>query len=255
MGVSVLALSEAGIAAWLALFVRVAGWTMLDPLLARLPMLLRLMIAAVLAAALLPNVAPLAAPSPFSIAGVFVLTLEWLLGALLALCVWIVLAAMQALLAWLGYSATGGLLVLTEEQAGESNPGLHQWAWWVAVLAFLSANGHLLIVNALIQSITHLPVATLASQVNAAPIVEGAAWLFAAGVQIALPLFVFVLLIHLSLAIIARTQPGVDMFSTGLAIGSLALLVAMLWAVPLIAVGIQQGLEQMQTWLTWGASR
>ena len=59
----VLSLTEAGIAAWLAIFARVAGWAMLDPLLARLPMSLRLMIAAVLAAALLPSVAAISTVS------------------------------------------------------------------------------------------------------------------------------------------------------------------------------------------------
>lgn len=245
----VLALNEAGIAAWLALFARVAGWAMLDPLLARLPMALRLIIAAVLAAALLPSVAAVNPVSPFSLAGWLALTLEWLLGALLALCVRIVFAATQAMLAWVSHGASGGLLTLTEAQTQHSDYALQQWAWWLAVLAFLSANGHLLIVNALIQSIAHLPVATLVSDVNARQIVEGAGWLFAAGLQIALPLLVFVLLIHLSLAIVARTQPGVDMFSTGLTVGALALLVALVWAVPLIAAGIQQGLAQMQGWL------
>ena len=248
----VLVLTEAGIAAWLWVFARVAGWAMLDPLLARLPLLLRLMIAAVLAAALLPSVAALPAVSPFSLAGALALSLEWLLGALLALCVRIVFAAMEAMLAWVGQTATGGLLTLTEEQANYTDAGLRQWAWWLAVLAFLFANGHLLIIHALMQSIVHLPVVTLTSGVNASQIVEGAAWIFAAGVQIALPLLVFVLLIQLSLAIIARTQPGVDMFSSGLAVGALGLLVAMVWAVPLIAIGIQQGLEQMQSWLPLG---
>ena len=247
----VLALSEAGIVAWLAVFARVAGWAMLDPLLARLPMFLRLMIAGVLAAALLPGVTALPAVSPFSLAGLLALTLEWLLGALLALCVRIVFAATQVLLAWISHGATGGLLTLTEEQAQHSETGLRQWAWWLAVLAFLSANGHLLIVNALIQSIVHLPVATLASDVNASQLVEGAGWLFAAGLQIALPLMVFVLLIQLSLAIVARTQPGVDMFSTGLTVGALTLLVALVWVVPLIAALIQQGVVQMQGWLSF----
>ena len=251
----VLALTEAGIAAWLWVFARVAGWATLDPLLARLPMSLRLMIAAVLAAALLPSVAAISIVSPFSLAGLLALSLEWLLGALLALCVRLVFAAMEAMLAWVGQTASGGLLTLTEEQANYTDPGLRQWAWWLAVLAFLSANGHLLIVNALMQGIVQLPVATLSSGVNASQIVEGAAWIFAAGVQIALPLLVFVLLVQLSLAIVARTQPGVDMFSSGLAVGALGLLVALVWAVPLIAVGIQQGLVQMQGWLAWTGGR
>ena len=243
-----LALSEAGIAAWLTVFARVAGWAMLDPLLARLPMFLRLMVAAVLAAALLPSVNPAPVVSPFSLAGGLALSVQWSLGALLALVVRLIFAASQALLTWFSQTATGGLLALTEEQARYTEPGLRQLAWWLAVLAFLAANGHLLIVNALMQGVAHASVAPL-STVGVRELIDGAGWIFATGIQLALPLLVFALLLHLSLAIISRTQPGVDMFSAGLAIGALGLLVALTWAVPLIAVGIQQGLMRMQPWL------
>ena len=250
-----LALSEASIAAWLGVFAMVAGWAMLDPLLARLPLFLRLMLAAVLAAALLPSVIATPIVAPFSLAGGLALSLQWLLGALLALCVRILFAATEAVLVWFGQTASGGLLALTEEQAHYTDPGLRQLAWWLAVLAFLAANGHLLIVDALMQSLSHTPVATLPPAAAARQLIEGAGWIFAAGIQLALPLLVFALLLHLSLAIIARTQPGVDMFSTGLALGALGMLVALTWAVPLIAVGIQQGLVKMQPWLTLGMGR
>ena len=244
----VLALSEAGIAAWLPVFARVAGWAMLDPLLARLPLFLRLMVAAVLAAALLPGVHPASGVSPFSLAGALALSMQWSLGALLAVVVRVIFAAAQALLTWFGQTATGGLLALTEEQARYTDPGLRQLAWWLAVLAFLAANGHLLVVNALMQGIAHTGVAP-SSTLGVRELIDAAGWIFATGIQLALPLLVFALLLHLSLAIVARTQPGVDMFSTGLVLGALALLLGLTWAVPLVAVGIQQGLVHMKLWL------
>ena len=250
----VLALSEAGIAAWLTVFARVAGWAMLDPLLARLPLFLRLMVAAVFAAALLPGVHPASGVSPFSLAGALALSVQWSLGALLALVVRLIFAASQALLAWFGQTATGGLLALTEEQARYTDPGLRQLAWWLAVLAFLAANGHLLAVNALMQGISHTGVAP-SSTLGVRELIDAAGWIFATGIQLALPLLVFALLLHLSLAIVARTQPGVDMFSTGLVLGALALLLGLTWAVPLVAVGIQQGFVHMQPWLPGALSR
>jgi flagellar biosynthetic protein FliR len=45
------------------------------------------------------------------------------------------------------------------------------------------------------------------------------------------------------------------MFSTGLGLGVLGMLAALIWAVPLIAAGIQHGLVQMQSWLTALAGR
>ena len=249
------ALTETAIAAWLLVFARTAGWAMFDPLMARLPLLLRVMVAAVLAAALLPNIISPPVVAPFSLEGGMALGLQCLLGAMLALCVRIIFAAVEAMLAWFSQTASGGLLTLTEEQSEYTNPALRQLAWWVAVLAFLSANGHLLIMNALIQGISHAPLAALPSADGARKVIEGASWIVAAGLQLALPLLVFALLLHLSLAIIARTQPGVDMFSTGLALGTLGMLVALAWSMPLIAAGIQQGLVQMGPWLSWMRSQ
>ncbi len=250
-----IALTETAIAAWLLVFAQTAGWAMFDPLMARLPLLLRLMVAAVLAAALMPNMISPLVVSPFSLAGGMALGLQCLLGAMLALCVHIIFAAVEAMLAWFSQTATGGLLALTEEQSEYTHPALRQLAWWMAVLAFLSANGHLLIMNALIQGLSHAPLATLPPADGARQVIEGAGWIVAAGLQLALPLLIFALLLHLSLAIIARTQPGVEIFSAGLAVGTLGLLIALTWAVPLVVIGVQQGLVQMQPWLALGTKR
>ena len=49
-------LSEASASVWLFVFARVAGWTLFDPLIGRLPLSLRVLLAAVLAAVLTPGV-------------------------------------------------------------------------------------------------------------------------------------------------------------------------------------------------------
>jgi flagellar biosynthetic protein FliR len=250
---AVIAFAQSGIAAWLFVFARLAGWSTLDPVLARLPVLLRLAIAAVLAAALLPS-AGVQRVEPFSLAGGVALALEWLLGALLALAVRMLFAATQAALVWIGQGASGGLLALTDAQAAPANRSLRQLGWWLAVLAFLAANGHLIVIHALQQSLIHAPVATLPSAATIRQLFDGAGWIFAAGFQLALPLLAFALLLQLAFGMLARTQPGVDMLSMGLTLGALGLLAALLWAVPLIALGIEQGLARLQLWLPLWAS-
>lgn len=242
-------LGTRGMSVGLYVFARMAGWTMFDPLIGRLPVSLRLMIAAALAAALLPGVLATDPPDPFSLAGAMALGGEGLLGALMALCVRILFAAVSAALVWFGETASGGLWVLTPEQAHSAGASLQQLAWWLAVLAFLAANGHLLVVDALLKGLSHLPLAALPASSGIRQIVEGAAWIFVAGSQLALPLMAFALLLHLSLGIIARTEPGVDMFSMGLALGALLLLAGLVWALPLIAAVIEQGLRHLQSWL------
>jgi flagellar biosynthetic protein FliR len=241
-------LSEASLAAWLFAFARLAGWAVLDPLTGRLPLLLRLFIAAVLATVLTPGLR-LVAIDPFSVQGLLALGLEAVWGAALALCVWLVLAAVTAVLAWTGHTATGGLLALTAEQAVSADAAWRALAGWLAALAFLGASGHLLVVDALRDSFVAMPVAVLPAAADLRQLAEAAGWLFATGVQLALPLLALALLIQLAFGIVARTTPGLDMFSAGLGIAAVGLMAAWVWAVPLIAHGVGLGIEQLAGWL------
>lgn len=241
-------LNEASLGLWLFAFARLAGWAVFDPLTGRLPLLLRLMLAAVLAAALAPGL-PLGAVDPFSGAGLLALGMEVAWGAALALCVRLVFAAVEVMLVWTGHTATGGLLTLTAEQAAPADAAWRALAGWLAAMAFLGASGHLLIVDALRDSFTAMPVAVLPAATDLRQLAEAASWLFATGVQLALPLLALALLIQLAFGIVARTTPGLDMFSVGLGMAALGLTAAWVWAVPLVAHSVGLGVDQLAGWL------
>lgn len=247
-------LSEASLSAWLFVFARLAGWTLFDPLIGRLPLSLRVLLAAVLAAVLTPG-ASVEAIQPFTVQGMLALSLEALWGAALALCVWLVFAAVTAALVWSGHTATGGLLTLTAEQAAPADAAWRALAGWLAGMAFLAASGHLLIVDALRDSLVAMPVAVLPAASELRQLGEAAGWLFASGVQLALPLLALALLVQLAFGIVARTTPGLDMFSVGLGIAALGLMALWVWAVPLVAHGVGLGIEQLAGWLGRLASR
>ena len=245
-----LPLAEASLATWMFAFARLAGWTLFDPLTGRLPLLLRLLLAAVLAAVLTPGLA-IQTSDPFTVQGGLGLIIETACGAALALCVWLVFAAMSAALLWTGHTATGGLLNLTSEQAVMADAPWRALAGWLAALAFLGGSGHLLVVDALRNSFVAMPVAVLPAAADLRQLAESASWLFATGVQLALPLLALALLIQLAFGIVARTTPALDMLSVGLGIAALGLMAAWIWAVPMVAQGVNQGLAQLGIWISW----
>ncbi len=247
-------LSEASLAVWLFAFARLAGWALFDPLTGRLPPLLRLFIAAVLAAVLAPGLSVDAA-APFSVSGLLALSLEVAWGAALALCVRLVFAVVSAALVWTGHTASAGLLTLTEEQAGPADAAWRALAGWLAAMAFLGASGHLLVVDALRESFVAMPVAVLPAADDLRQLAGAGSWLFATGLQLALPLLALALLIQLAFGIVARTTPGLDMLSAGLGIAALGLMLAWIWMVPLVAHGVGQGIEQLAGWLGRLAAR
>ena len=221
---------------------------MFDPLTGRLPLLLRLCLAAVLAAVLAPGLTA-GAVAPFSVQGMLALAMEVAWGAALALCVWLVFAAVSAALVWTGHTATGGLLALTAEQAAPADAAWRALAGWLAAMAVLGANGHLLIVHALRDSFAAMPVALLPAATDLRQLAEAGSWLFATGVQLALPLLALALLVQLAFGIVARTTPGLDMFSAGLGVAALGLVGLWIVAVPLLAHGVGLGIEQLAVWV------
>ena len=241
-------LTEASLAGWLFAFARLAGWAAFDPLTGRLPLLLRLFIAAVLAAVMVPGLA-ISGIAPFTVAGVLALGIEALWGVALALCVRLIFAAVEAIVVWTGHTATGGLLTLTAEQAEPADAAWRALAGWLAAMAFLGASGHLLVIDALRDSFTVMPVAFLPAAPDLRQLAEAGSWLFATGVQLALPLLALALLIQLALGIVARTTPGLDMFSVGLGVAALGLMAAWVWAVPLVAHAVALGVEALTAWL------
>ena len=248
-------LSEANVALWLLAFARLAGWAVFDPLTGRLPLTMRLFMAAVLAAVLTPALSSVATAS-FSVQGLLALGLEFAWGAALALCVWLIFAAVTAALTWTGHTASGGLLTLTTAQAAPADFAWRALAGWLAAMAFLGASGHLLVVSALRDSFIAMPIAALPAASDLRQLSEAGSWLFATGVQLALPLLALALLIQLAFGIVARTTPGLDMFSVGLGLAALGLMAVWVWAVPLVAHGIGLGIEQMAAWFDrLGAAR
>lgn len=122
-------------------------------------------------------------------------------------------------------------------------------------MAFLAASGHLLIVHALRDSFAAMPVAVLPAAADLRQLAEAGSWLFATGVQLALPLLALALLVQLAFGIVARTTPGMDMFSAGLGVAALGLVALWIVAVPLIAHGVGVGIEHLAGWLGRLASR
>ncbi|MFN3544379.1 MAG: flagellar biosynthetic protein FliR [Thiobacillus sp.] len=241
-------LSEASASVWLFAFARIAGWVAFDPLTGRLPVSLRLALAAALAAVLAPGLAG-GGLSAFSLQGLLGLALEAAWGAALALAVWLVFAAVTLAFVWTGHTATGGLLNLTAEQAAPADAAWRALAGWLAALAFLGASGHLLVVDALRDSFAAMPVATLPAGPDLRALAEAGGGVFAAGLQLALPLVALALLVQLAFGIVARTSPGLDMFSAGLGLAALGLLALWILAVPRVVQGIAAGIAQLGTWL------
>lgn len=232
-----LLLTQPQLETWLFVFARLLGWAAVDPLMGRLPWSLRLLLAGMLAGVWAPGQA-VSQLDPMTAAGLIALALAFLTGAMLGFAARLLVAVAETALPLLGLTASQGLTQVAPEQKGGLDPVLQNLAWWLALLAFFSANGHLLVLQALDASFAAVPVASLPDAASARELAEAGGTLLAAALQLSLPLLVLLLLAHFAFAVLSRVLPGVDSFSVGLGMGVFVLLGGLAIAVPLLVSGL-----------------
>lgn len=232
-----LSISQPLLATWLYVFVRLLGWASVDPFVGRLPWGLRLLLAGALAWVWVPGQAAVSV-DPMTTAGLVALPLSFLAGAVLGFVARLVVAVAETALPMVGLTAGLGLTQVVPEQKGGLDSVLQALAWWLALLAFFSANGHLLAVQALDASFAAVPIAGLPDAASARELAEAGGTLLAAALQLGLPLLVLVLFAHFAFAVLSRTLPGVDGFSVGLTLGAFVFLGSLVMAAPLLVSGL-----------------
>jgi flagellar biosynthesis protein FliR len=230
-----LLLSQPLLETWLLVFARLLGWAWVDPLVSRLSWGMRVFVAGALAWAWVPgSVHAVAGVDPLSIPGLISLLLTFLTGAAMGFAVRLLVAAAEAALSYLGLAANLGLTQINPDQPGGLDGVLRALAWWLALLAFFSANGHLLVMQALAASFAAVPPDALLDAASAMALVKAGSLLFASALQLAMPVLVLVLLVQMAFAVLSRMLPGVDGFSVGLTLGVFGLLGGLAMAVPVM---------------------
>ncbi len=111
---------------------------------------------------------------------------------------------------------------------------------------FIAINGHLLLINALVQSFTVFPVGEEPFRFLrvAQPQVWGAE-IFRIGLWIALPLITMLMFVNLVLGVISRVAPQISVFAVGFPLTVSIGLVGMLATLPLMQTPFMTALERM----------
>jgi flagellar biosynthetic protein FliR len=113
---------------------------------------------------------------------------------------------------------------------------------------FIAMNGHLLVIEAVVQSLVAFPVSPepFAFLHAVRPETWGAE-IFRLGLWIALPLIAMLLFVNMMLGIIARVAPQISIFSVGFPITLGVGLVGVMFTLPLLQGPFTAALEQMLT--------
>ena len=204
---------------WLLVLARVAGLVLAAPVLGHLlvPVRVRVALAAILAAALVPAVgaAPFTPPADlWSLGGM--LAAESALGVLLGLVAQFIFAGVQLGGQLAGIQMGFGIANLIDPQSHAQVTIIAQWQQLMTLLAFLVLDAHHLLIRALLESFRTAPpgaVGLAAAGVGRAVGLAGS--LFVLGARIAAPVLIVLLLTNGALGVLARTIPQLNVFVVG----------------------------------------
>jgi flagellar biosynthetic protein FliR len=180
------------------------------------PPLTKIGLAAVLAIAVAPSLPAMPAVPPASYQGLWILAQQIFIGVAMGFCMRICFAAVQTAGDFVGLQMGLSLATIFDPTTQANTEVLARLFNILAMLVFLSVNGHLLMLAMLVKTFTILPIGT--------PMLNPEGWvmvaqlgskIFSAGLLLALPLIAALLTIHLAMGILNRAAPQLSVFAVG----------------------------------------
>ena len=210
---------NAWVAAFLWPFMRIGAMLVAAPVFGSrlVPVRVRLALALVLALMMAPMVSQdVTAIDPLSAQGLVISVQQVLVGLAMGFTLQMVFAAIVIAAQTIAMSMGLGFAMAVDPQNGVQVPVVAQYYLTLATLIFLALNGHLLLLQILIDSFQTLPVGT--TGLSSSGLWELVSWggrMFAGAVLIALTGIAALLLVNLAFGVMSRAAPQLNIFGVG----------------------------------------
>ena len=216
-------------------FLRITGLVLTAPLLGAsvVPRRAKLALVVLLTVALAPGVPKLATLEPLGATALLTAAQQLMIGASIGLCVQIVFDAL--LLAGQLIATTMGLgyATLIDPNNGAGTAVVGQFFTIIGMLLFLAVDGHLLLLGVLADSFRWLPPGPEGFDGPGLSTLLGLGGrMFEAGVMIALPAVMGLLLVNLALGVVSRAAPQLNLFAVGFPASMLLGLMMLMLSLP-----------------------
>lgn len=196
---------------------------------------------AVLIAILIGGIINQPAPLDLSWASAVLVVEQILVGLAMGFAMQLTLAAMAFAGDFVGIQMGFGFATLFDFQSGFEVPVMSNFFSLVGLILFLTLNGHLILLGALVRSFQIVPVAvgTGIPIVGWQTLVGAGSVLFQMGVWLALPVIAVLMASHLAVAVISRVAPQINVMSVGFSVFLWVGLAATVALVPYFVPAVQ----------------
>jgi flagellar biosynthetic protein FliR len=197
------------------------------------PMRVRMGVALALVLVVAPLLPPAPAVEPLSPDGVLITANQIIIGAVMGFVLSIVFAVFVHGAQIIAMQMGLGFASMVDPENGVQVPVLSQFYSIIVTLLFLALDGHLALIEMLVDSFRLLPVAGgVFSAAGAWELVSWASLLFAGAVRVALPAIAALLLVNIAFGVMSRAAPQLNIFSIGFPISILFGFAIILFTLP-----------------------
>jgi flagellar biosynthetic protein FliR len=199
-------------------FLRVSAMMLAAPIFssASISVRVRVLLAVAVAALVAPLAPSAATPEPLSALGVLTALREVAIGLVMGFVMQLVFGAVVVAGHSVAMSMGLGFAMSVDPQNGVQVPVVSQLNVVLATLLFLAVDGHLLLIRAVADSFTLLPVAGLAPPAEMfANVAALGSQLFASALLLGLPTLTAILMINVAFGVITRAAPQLNIFAVG----------------------------------------
>ena len=234
-------ISSSDITLWLGAylwpFFRIGAMLVVVPVFGNqmLPMRIRMALALALTFVVVPIVPATPGVDVFSAQAVLVIINQLLIGVVMGFVFSLVFAAFiyggQLIAMQMGL----GFASLIDPGNGVQVPVISQFYVLMVTLLFLSMNGHLQLIQVLVESFQLLPVSAQGvGQHGIGELLQWSGHLFASAVMIALPVLASLFVINIAFGVMARSAPQLNIFAVGFPVTMTVGFILMWISLPLI---------------------
>jgi len=232
-------LTAAEIASWVGSFiwplVRIGAMAMTAPLYSArsVPARVRLGLALGVTMVVAPLLPAAPAVDPFSAAALMILVQQLIIGVAMGFALQLVFSAVVTGGHVVAMQMGLGFASLVDPQNGTQVPVVSQVYLMMMTLVFLALNGHLALIDVLVESFRTMPISTtgLAPQ-GLWQVVAWGSQLFAGAVSLALPAIASLLIVNLAFGVMTRAAPQLNIFAIGFPLTMLFGFVVMIMTLP-----------------------
>lgn len=180
------------------------------------PARVRLILSVAITLVVMPLLPPLPAIEMFSYTGFMMALTQVMIGLTSGFILQLVFAAVVFAGQGIALSMGLGFSMMVDPQSGQQVPVIAQLYTILTTLIFISLDGHLLLIQMLLDSFKTLPIGI--DGIDKAGIWSIVVWssrMFAGGLLLAIPVIASLLLVNVIFGVAARAAPQLQIFSVG----------------------------------------